>query len=230
MMQLPDLVWGITSFILTLMVFSYILGDNPLFRLASYILVGATAGYLFSLVVYQIVIQRLVLPFLNALTLGSLSMSLLLAICPILLSLMLLFKLSSGKAAVIGNLPMAYLVGVGAAVLITGAVTGTILGQAQATINLFGFENNGLIEAIIILVGTITTVIYFHFGTRPNPTTQGAKRLAVIESLAWVGKIFISVTLGALFAGVYLAALSALVERLDFIRHFIVDVLLKTWL
>jgi len=33
------------SLILTLMVFSYILGDNPLFKLAEHIFVGASVGY-----------------------------------------------------------------------------------------------------------------------------------------------------------------------------------------
>jgi hypothetical protein len=72
------------------------------------------------------------------------------------------------------------------------------------------------------------TLAYFHFGTRSTPgSTQAPKRNPFVEALAKGGKIFIGITLGALFAGVYLASLSALIDRLDFIRHVIVDILLK---
>jgi hypothetical protein len=197
MTLLPDLVWSIVGFVLTLMVLSYIIKDNFLFRMASYILIGAAAGYVFSLVVYQVIIQRLILPLANALPSGEI-VQIILAVVPVLLSIMLLFKLSSGPLAKIGNLPMAYLVGVGAAVLITGAITGTILGQARATINLFNFQNNGLIEAIIVLIGTIMTLAYFHFGTRSAPTSsQTARRNPFIEVMARGGKLFIGITLGA---------------------------------
>ncbi|MCE1254213.1 MAG: hypothetical protein LWX83_11780, partial [Anaerolineae bacterium] len=210
---MSDLIWTIVGFILTLMVLSYILGDNLLFRLATYILIGASAGYVFSLIIYQVIAQRLVLPLTSALLSGSLP-QIALAVVPVLLCIMLLFKLSSGRLAVVGNLPMAYLVGAGAAVLITGAVTGTLIGQTQATIDLFNLQNNGLIEALLVLAGTITTLAYFHFGARPSVSAQNNKRSIFVETLAGAGKLFIGITLGALFAGVYLASLSALIDRL----------------
>jgi hypothetical protein len=37
----------------------------------------------------------------------------------------------------------------------------------------------------------------------------------VVEFLAQVGRVFIAITLGALFAGVFSAALAALIERMD---------------
>jgi hypothetical protein len=44
-MQPVDLIWTIVGFILTLMVFSYLFGDNPLFRLVTYLFVGVSAGF-----------------------------------------------------------------------------------------------------------------------------------------------------------------------------------------
>ena len=217
-----DLLWTTVGFFLTLMILSYILGDNPLFRIATYILVGTSAGYLFTLVIYQVVIQ--IFPLIYALPVGSIVQISLTAL-PVIASFMLLFKLISGNLSAVGSLPLAYTVGVGAAVMITGTVTGTILAQAQASVNMFG--STGLLEASVVLVGTITTLAYFHFGTGSTPTPQGAKRSPLIEALAWVGKIFIGVTLGALFAGVYLAALAALVNRLDTLRFVIENVLFK---
>jgi hypothetical protein len=216
-----DLIWALAGFFLTLMIFSYVLGDNPLFRLASYILVGSAAGYLFTLVIYQVVIQRLIFPLMYAIPTGNI-VQILLTTLPILVSIMLLFKLFTGSLSGVGSLPLAYTIGVGAAVMLTGTVTGTILGQAEATVNLFG--SNSLLEATVVLVGVITTLAYFHFGTRSAPTPQGARRNPFVESLAFIGRLFIGVTLGSLFAGVYLAALSALISRLDYLRFFIENV------
>ena len=64
-----------------------------------------------------------------------------------------------------------------------------------------------------MLVGTIATLAYFHFGAR-RKDDGSVKRNGLIEALAWVGKLFVALTLGVLFAGVYAAALSALVERI----------------
>jgi hypothetical protein len=78
-----------------------------------------------------------------------------------------------------------------------------------------------LANATIILVGTLTTLIYFHFGVRSRPEqaaqVQPAQRPAFVEALARIGQVFIAITFGSLFAGVYAAALAALVERLSFL-------------
>lgn len=48
-----DLIWTLIGFFLTLLVFSYIFGDNPVFRLVSYIFVGIIAGYGVILAFYR---------------------------------------------------------------------------------------------------------------------------------------------------------------------------------
>ncbi len=39
--------------------------------------------------------------------------------------------------------------------------------------------------------------------------------------IAWVGRIFIAITFGVLFAGVYMSALTAMIERLSTIINFV---------
>jgi len=39
--------------------------------------------------------------------------------------------------------------------------------------------------------------------------------------LAWGGRVFIAITFGVLFAGVYMAALTAMLERLSSIINFV---------
>ena len=41
-----NLFTGVISFLFTLLIFSYVLGDNPLFRVAVYIFIGVSAGYI----------------------------------------------------------------------------------------------------------------------------------------------------------------------------------------
>jgi len=77
-----------------------------------------------------------------------------------------------------------------------------------------------LVNGSIILVGTITTLVYFHYGAHPTPSGI-TKRETPIEIGALIGQFFIAITLGAIFAGVYLAVLTVFIERMRFVWDFI---------
>lgn len=214
-----DLITGGIAFIFTLLIFSYLIGDNPLFRVAVYIFVGVSAGYVASVAWHQVVWPGLFRPLLTGTAAERL-----LAVVPLLLAVLLLMKMSP-RLSPLGAPAMAYLVGVGAAVAVGGAVLGTLLPQAAATVTAFDimaaarpFER--LFEASIFLTGTVTTLVYFHFGARPRPE-GGTRRNVLIEALAWIGRVFLAITFGTLFAGVYAAALAALLERLSALALFL---------
>ncbi|KAF0109144.1 MAG: hypothetical protein FD146_188 [Anaerolineaceae bacterium] len=212
-----DLITGLAAFLLTVMVLSYLIGDNPFFRLAIHIFVGVAAGYAGAVAWHQALWPKLFRPIVY----GTLAEKLL-AVIPLLLGILLLAKLSP-RAARLGNPAMAYLVGIGAAVAIGGAVMGTIFPQTAATVNLFGVTGDGmaekLFEASIVLAGAVTTLVYFHFGAKAAP--GGPRRGKFVQALGWVGQFFVAITFGALFAGVYAAAMTALVERIYFIWIFL---------
>ncbi|HQN05884.1 MAG TPA: hypothetical protein PK174_10755 [Anaerolineaceae bacterium] len=210
-----EFLWTIAAFILTLMVLSYLIGDNLLFRLAAYIFIGVAAGLVAVLVIYQAILPRMVWPLIY----GT-NQERLLALVPTVLGVLLLFKLSR-RLGRLGNAPMAYIAGAGAAIIIGGAVYGTIIGQGSAAVNTLQFAPGSgylgrLGESVIILLGTLTSLAYFHFSTRAG-VTQPGRRSGVMQAVSGVGQVFISITLGAVYAGVLLAALSALVERILFI-------------
>ena len=69
-----------------------------------------------------------------------------------------------------------------------------------------------MLEGLVILVGAVGTLMYFQFGANTRPD-RPPRRAPVVEGLALIGQVFIGITLGALFAGVYAAAITALVER-----------------
>lgn len=212
-----EFISAVIGFLFTVMVFSYLIKDNFFFRSAVYIFIGAASGYAVAVVAHYIIIPKLIQPLLAFD---------LLVIFPLILSFLVLMKFSPRVA--IGNLAMAFLVGVGAAAAIGGALVGTIVPQFQAATNAFAVtpaatglgQVYGLLEAGVMLVGTVFTLASFHFSA--GRAADGTpKRNSLIEGAAWVGRIFIAITLGVLFAGVYMAALTAMIERLSSILNFI---------
>lgn len=206
-----DLIWLVVSFLLTLMVLSYFLGDNVFFRVATYLFIGVSAGYVAVLLIYDVLWPRLFLPLLS----GSL-----IYLVPLVLAILMLTKLFPA-AANLGALPMGLLVGVGAAIAIGGAVLGTLLGQTQAAANEFDLASVSnpwlqFFEALVFLAGMASVLIYFQFNGRNKPET-GTPRSPLLEKFAKTGQVFLMITLGAVFAGVLSAALTALIERLDFL-------------
>jgi len=77
-----------------------------------------------------------------------------------------------------------------------------------------------LVQGGVMLLGTVFTLACFHFSA--GRAADGApKRNRILEGVAWVGRIFIAITFGVLFAGVYMSALTAMIERLSFIINSI---------
>jgi hypothetical protein len=207
--------------VLTLLVFSYLLGDNPFFRLAVHIFIGVSAGYVALVTINNVLIPRLFVPLVDG-PQGERLLSILL----IFTSGFLFLKVTPLRRY--GNWTVALLVGIGAAAAVGGAITGTLFPQILGTINsvdpstfaIYGNTWIQIINGIIVVLGTITTLIHFHFTTQDIPGRDD-KRLKIIETISQVGMVFLSITFGALYAGVLLTALAALVERLSFVWNFL---------
>jgi hypothetical protein len=222
-----DFITGALSFLFTLMILSYLVGDNPLFKIAVYLFIGVASGYAAAIVFWQVLYTKLLFPTSQALLSGAYNQGFLLVV-PWLGFAFILMKVSP-RLSGIARITMAFLVGAGAAVTIAGALTGTIIPQVNATINFFDRQaaaarNIDAIEVLgngaILLVGVVTSLTYFHFGASQKPDGS-TKRFALIDMFAWVGRIFIGITLGAIFAGVYAAALTAFIERISSLVIFI---------
>jgi hypothetical protein len=207
-----EIISAVIGLVLTLMIFSYLIGDGPLFRIAVYLFIGVASGYAAAVVWNDILVPKLFQP-LTALDPLSL--------IPFIFGISLFTKFSP-RISWIGSFAMAVLVGAGAATAIGGALIGSLIPQFNAAIGAFDFRsvagNRGpayiLLEGIIMLVGTVFTLAAFHFSA--GRAADGApKRFPVIEGAAWIGRVFIAITLGTLFAGVYMASLTAMIERLS---------------
>lgn len=222
-MSLGELSGPLLGFVLTLFILSYAIGDNVLFRLATHIFVGVAAGYAVIITLYNVILPQLIFPFIE----GS-SSERFLAISLLVPCILILFKLSP-RLSKLGNPAIAILVGIGAAAAIGGATFGTIFPQTTASINVFSSQQltsfSALVNALLLLFGTITTLLYFQFNTRKRDSRNNSISM-LFKFVGWLGKGFIAITFGALFAGVYVAALTALIERFSFLSHFINDLLI----
>ena len=212
-----EIIPALIGFLLTLMVFSYLIGDNPLFRIAIYLFIGVSSGYAATVIVNYVLIPRF-----SSLQGNDVNQLILVAI-PLLFGVTLFAKLFP-RFSWIGNFAMAVLVGVGAAVAIGGALLGTLMPQLGSAIGMFDLRAAGgasrLLQGAVMLGGTVFTLASFHFSA--GRAADGTpKRNPIIEGIAWVGRLFIATTLGVLFAGVYMSALTAMIERLSFVVDFI---------
>jgi hypothetical protein len=219
---MSELIGTWIAALLTLMVFSYLLGDNPLYRLAEHLFIGTAIGYAVLLAYYSVLRPKLFLPLLQ-----SPAANWTLAV-PLLLSLLLLGRLNL-KWHRAGIIPLAFLLGVGAALAIGGALFGSLLPQTVATIQSINPAEGGwgvALSNLVLIVGTLSALFYFYF------TGDGGKGLGRIPAgfmKVWrgLGKWFIMVTFGAIFASTVMARLSLLIGRLQFLIYELPKSLLK---
>ena len=230
-MSLADLISGVLASILTLMVLSYLVGDNPLFRVAMHLLVGAAAGYAGAIALRNVLRPGLLDPIVAAGFEGLLSPSVLATvIAPWILVLTLMLKASPATSR-FGTPAMALLVGVGAAVVVGGAISGTLLPQSLASMRSLnpagvasGETLERLLELVIVLVGTVSTLFYFRFSSResgqevPLANLAGLSIPGTLSLLRSVGSAFIAITFGVMYAGAVAASLIVLAERVQFLR------------
>jgi hypothetical protein len=220
----PEFMIGLLSLLFTVLILSYAVGDNSAFRLAIHVFIGISAGYVTAIVLLQIIANKIALPIALALVAGTMNDKIqagILVGIPLLLGLTLLTKASS-RIEWVGRPVVAFLVGTGAAAAVAGAMLGTIYPQALGSINVLG---QNLLEGMLVLLGTVFTLAYFQFTVLGKKAPIG-KRGWLIGAIALVGQSFIAITLGTLFAGVFSAALTALVDRIQSIVLFI-DLILQ---
>ena len=197
------------GFVFTLMVFSYLLGDNFLYRLAIYIFIGLSAGY-----ITLVTVESVLLPWLHntLLSPGVDVGSRALGLVPFIIGLLLLLK-TSPRLGRIGNIGIAFIIAVGTAVALAGAIAGTLIPLANATSRGVALDP---LNGFLIFIGVASTLAYFQYLARRRANGQ-IQRGLVTRAIGVVGQGFIVVTLGALYAGAILTSLTIFSERIAFI-------------
>jgi hypothetical protein len=212
---MSDIIGLIVGAVVTLVIFSYLLGDNVLYRWMLAILVGSGAGYVMGVAINVVLIDW----FRTAHEANMLATQIY-HFVPVFLGVLLLFKgFSSSKLlsrlSVLGNIPMGYLLGAGAGVAIGGALLGTLFPQIITTSAAVTLDAPlwGLVRGVVMVGGTIAALLVFspHSTGKSGETTQVASARPAL--LRRVGEFFIIIALAAAFAGAITTGLTLWVER-----------------
>lgn len=203
---MSDLQTWIAAF-LTLCVFSFLYKDNPFYRFAEHLFVGAAAGYLLATQYQNVLVPNVILPLQT----GPTPPDLVLTLIPAMLGVLLLLRVVPRFAAP-ARWALAFYVGVYSGIAVPGYMQAQILAQIADTVKPFG-EGWQAVNSAIILIGLLTVLAYFFFSA-PHAGVHGMG--------ARLGIWFLMIAFGASFGYTVMARVSLLIARVQF--------LLRDWL
>ena len=193
---------------LTLCVFSFLYRDNPFYRFAEHLFVGAAAGYLLA-TQYQNVIRPNVIDPLTAQNVTP--QGIVLTLIPAMLGILLLLRVFPRLTAP-ARWALAFYVGVYSGIAVTGYMQAQVMAQVADSVKPFGTGWQAL-NSVLILVGLLTCLAYFFFSA-PHRGVHGMG--------ARVGIWFLMVAFGASFGYTVMARVSLLIARVQFLlRDFL---------
>ena len=191
---------------LTLAIYSFLYKDNPFYKFAEHLLVGLSVGFLIVIAYMDTVVPKILDPLFVH--------KRLLVIVPVALGL-LMFTRFSKKHAWLSRPALALYIGFGAGVSIPANMQSYILAQIKATVSPFTqiASFGDALNAIIVLIGLIATLMYFYFSKKHEGLFGGTAK---------VGIYFLMIFFGATFGFTVMARVSLLIGRTTF--------LLRDWL
>jgi hypothetical protein len=185
----------------TLFILSLAYGDNPLYELGAYLLIGSSAGWT-TVQILNFIYQTAWRQSITGKAHYFLSIILGLA----------LFTRFIPKYRWIYRYPMAVVIGTGTGLAINGAIGAQVI--KQMTANFLSFSGVDLYTAIsylLIIIGSITALSYFLFTER--------LKMGGMESIGKLGRYFIMGALGATFGSVMTFRINVLIGRINFLAQ-----------
>lgn len=207
-----EIFWTWVAAGLTIAIFSFLYRDNPFYKFAEHIYVGSSAAFWFLYLWYFDVKPKLI----DAWQI-NVGFEKYILIIPAFLSILMLTRFIP-TIAWLSRWAIAFTVGMGAGLGITGLTQGFLVPQVQATflplwetgaerwvLNLWNSFNNW-----ILILGTVTAILYFFFSREHKGVLGGAAR---------IGITFIMIAFGASFGYTVMARVSLLIGRIYFLLH-----------
>ena len=200
------LVW-VAAF-LTLFIYSFLYKDNFFYKFAEHLLVGVSVGYGISVVWQNAFIRKVFDPLFITKTYiinGHFHIWAFLAIIlPTLMGMLMLTQFTK-KTAWLMRIPIAFVMGAGSGMSVPASFQTYIFKHVQNTI----FVTLS-ISSFIMIVGVISTLIYFFFSKEHK---------GFLGKTANLGIWFIMIAFGASFGYTVMARISLLIGRMQFLLH-----------
>jgi len=187
----------------TLAIWSFLYKDNPFYKVAEHIFVGISAAYWFIYIIYNVLIPNLFSKLIFDFS-GNW-----LLILPGILGLMMLSRLSQ-KLDWLSQYPMALIIGTSAGLALLQYLKTDVITQMTSTMlnPLHASSPTVAIGQVILIVGTISALVYFYFSI---------KHTGVVGGVAKMGIFFLMISFGAAFGYTAMARISLLIGRLQFL-------------
>ena len=212
--------------LLTLAVFSFLIGDNLVFRIAEHIFVGVSIGYLVSTTWHQDIIPQVWQPLKESWQVYQQTNELvpflqesILTLIPFIMGLFLFFPFVAPKWNWLMGFPFAYYVGWGAGVVLPSWIDTYIVRQIYGAILPFSeylagkIPPSAFLSSILAFIALICVLSYFFFSL-PHK--------GILAVTSKMGIWFLMIGFGAQFGLTVMARVSLLLLRILF--------LLQNWL
>ena len=206
--------------LLTLFVLSFVIRDNPFYKLAESIFIGISAAYWMVTGFWDTIVPNL---------LGKLSPGALRGwavpglgadestewayLVPLILGVMLLWRLSP-KGGWISRWPMAFIIGTFCGLRLISFLHADFLTQIRNSIvSLYvvdagGFDGWESFKNVILIIGVLCCLVYFFFSLEHKGVVGGTARVGI-----W----FLMITFGAAFGYTVMGRIALLAIRIEFL-------------
>lgn len=218
------------GFLFSLLIFSTLLGDQRLTKVAQYILVGVSLGYVGALVVQHVLRPRLLVPLLTTpLASPGLWIALLLGLLFMVAGLERILSAPAPNVTpagwrrwlrTLGSIPAALLVGTSLSVVLIGIWQGTLWPQLWATarsgLNWQGAVGPALVSVLVLLL-TTATLLHWTLPITAVTAQQPAWVRYLLRGWSGLGKRVLWLAAGVIFARLFAGYLSLLIARIQFL-------------
>jgi hypothetical protein len=190
--------------LLTLGIMSFVYKDNLYYKICEAIFIGISAGYWFITYFWDSLYR---IAWIGVVHEGRYVL-----LGGVVLGTMMLMRLF-GKIGWIARWPLAFIVGATAGLKMMVYFTTNAMAQVHGTVNdtmaaFGGGDLYDLIGRLVILIGTVTGLIYFYFSKEHK---------GVFGGVAKVGTWFLMITFGASFGYTVMSRMSLLLGRIEFL-------------
>lgn len=185
----PNVIGAWISIFLTICIFSYLYGDNPVYKLAEHLFVGISIGVAVTEQWFSVLKPNLVDPLMripeDPTSLANWSY-----LIPLGLLILLFMKLTR-RFDYLARIPVAFLVSAFAALKVTGEIEGNLtqqlgasmpnLTQVYAEHGLWDWAANGqgVFSSLLLVIGLASCLFYFYFSAPQTGVLRYISRFAI---------------------------------------------------
>lgn len=197
------LIWHGLAVLMTLAIFSFLLGDNPVYKFAERLWVGVSTGYWTMLLFHTSFVDKVWEPIVHQ--------KHFIYLIPTALGILMWFRISP-RLGWLSRYALAFYIGISTGVFIPLAFKTSIFLQVEGAVRPIHADIAGL-NYVLVLIGFVCSLAYFFF-SRPHTGAFGV--------ISKMGIYTLMVGFGAGFGLTVMGRVALVVQRVIFLRDYFV--------